>query len=285
MSFSGVIEKLFDWMHAQSLRNRLIVIAAVTVVLAFIDYDTGTEFNFSFFYLIPVSMTAWFVNAQLGYVMCVISGVVWGVLNLGDQEWHQAWFPIWNAIMRMLFFFVVTKLIGIVHAAFERERLLSRTDYLTGVFNSRYIFEEIQSELDRHKRYGHEFILAYIDLDNFKKVNDTKGHSEGDRVLKLTTETMRKTLRKTDRIGRMGGDEFVVILPHVGMPGARVALAKMEQALLAEMRANGWPVTFSIGVLAPKTSHSSVDDLLKSVDALMYQVKGKGKNAILFDAS
>lgn len=272
-------------MHRQSPRNRYIVIAVVTVVLAFLDYDTGTEFNFSFFYLLPVSMTAWFINVQAGYAMCVISGMIWGVLNLGDQEWHRMWFPVWNAIMRMLFFFVTTKLLGIVHNAFEKERLLSRTDYLTGVFNSRYIYEEIHAELDRHKRYGHEFVLAYIDLDNFKKVNDTKGHSEGDRVLKTTTQIMRESLRKTDRIGRMGGDEFVIILPHVGIPGARVALHKMEQTLLAEMKANGWPVTFSIGVLAPKKTHETVDDLLRSVDALMYQVKGKGKNAILFDAS
>lgn len=279
------MEKLFNWFHHQSFRNRCVVIAMVMAALAFLDWDTGTDFNFSFFYLIPVSMTAWFIGIGPGYFMCVFSGVLWGVLNLGDHEWHNMLFPIWNAVMRMLFFFVTTKLLSIVSSAFEKERLLSRTDYLTGVFNSRYIYEEMENELERHKRYKHEFVLAYIDLDNFKKVNDTKGHSEGDLVLKTTTRLMRETLRKTDKIGRMGGDEFVILFPHVGIPGARVALQKMEQALLKEMKAHDWPVTFSIGVIAPKPSHQTVDDMIRSVDALMYEVKGRGKNAILFDAS
>ncbi|RYZ65419.1 MAG: hypothetical protein EOP05_20620 [Proteobacteria bacterium] len=88
------MEKIFNWLHRQSLRNRCIIIALITVALAVLDWDTGTDFNFSFFYLIPVSMTAWFVGINPGYFMCVFTGIVWGMLNLGDHEWHSTILPM-----------------------------------------------------------------------------------------------------------------------------------------------------------------------------------------------
>lgn len=164
----------------------------------------------------------------------------------------------------------------------EREQVLARVDPLTGAVNSRQFHKMLQLEMDRHKRYGRPFSLAYIDLDNFKKINDQKGHSEGDKALRSVIKCVKKNARSTDVVGRMGGDEFAILLPEVGKQDARIVLEKMQKNLLKDMQANSWPVTFSIGLLICQRLPETPDDAIKLVDQLMYGIKHNGKNAIAY---
>jgi diguanylate cyclase (GGDEF)-like protein len=172
--------------------------------------------------------------------------------------------------------------VSALKSALEREKELARTDYLTGAVNSRLFFELVQMEIDRSQRYEHPFTLVYIDLDNFKAVNDQFGHTTGDLVLRAVVSYAKKYLRKIDVIARLGGDEFALLLPETNQESAGVALTKLQGGLLEEMRQNNWPITFSIGVLTCNVAPLKSDELVKMADELMYSVKRGSKNAIRY---
>jgi diguanylate cyclase (GGDEF)-like protein len=126
--------------------------------------------------------------------------------------------------------------------------------------------------------------LAYIDLDNFKIMNDQFGHSVGDQVLRTVVSSARKYLRKTDVVARLGGDEFALLMPETDQESARIALSKIQSGLLEEMRQSHWPITFSIGVLTCMATPQTTDALVSLADELMYSVKRNGKNAIKYSS-
>ena len=162
----------------------------------------------------------------------------------------------------------------------EREKRISRTDPLTGVSNARYFIEFAAIELDRARRYGHLLTIVYLDLDNFKYVNDNFGHLTGDRLLKLIADKVHGRIRAIDIVARLGGDEFVILLPEVSFDDAQVVVERMRTLLLEVMKGNDWPVTFSIGMITHRSLPESVDRLIKEADDLMYVAKRNGKNQI-----
>jgi diguanylate cyclase (GGDEF)-like protein len=135
-------------------------------------------------------------------------------------------------------------------------------------------------EIDRLERYQHPFTLAYIDLDNFKALNDQSGHLTGDKALRATVSFIRSHMRRTDVIARLGGDEFALLLPETNEELARIAVSKIQNGLLEEMQRNNWPITLSIGVLTCRVPPPSTDVLIKMADELMYSVKRQRKNGI-----
>jgi diguanylate cyclase (GGDEF)-like protein len=162
----------------------------------------------------------------------------------------------------------------------QQEKRLSRIDSLTGSANRRAFYETLEGELSRLHRYGRPFSIAYFDLDNLKRVNDELGHEAGDAVLCTVSATVCKKLRRTDTIGRMGGDEFAILLSEADADTARAAINKFSNQLLDAMRQNRWPITFSVGLVTCLKAAASVEELMKKADELMYQVKKSGKNNI-----
>jgi diguanylate cyclase (GGDEF)-like protein len=163
----------------------------------------------------------------------------------------------------------------------EREKELASTDFLTSAANGRRFFELLQLEFDRLQRYGRPFTLVYMDLDNFKMVNDQFGHPEGDRALRAIVRFAGENLRKVDVVARLGGDELALLLPEINEESARAVLVKLQKGLIAEMKRNNWPVTFSIGaVTCEGAAPATPADLVKLSDSLMYSVKRSGKNGI-----
>lgn len=124
--------------------------------------------------------------------------------------------------------------------------------------------------------------MVYIDLDNFKTVNDTLGHSTGDQVLKSVVHFFRKHLRETDVTARLGGDEFALLLPETGIEESKVVLGKLHDNFQVEMNRNNWPITLSMGSVTCEKMPSSIDTLLNFADELMYSVKHKSKNSIKY---
>ncbi len=134
----------------------------------------------------------------------------------------------------------------------------------------------------RSVRYHHVFSLAYMDIDNFKFINDSRGHPEGDRLLVEVADCLRASLRKTDTAARLGGDEFACLFPETGQEKAKVALAKALNVLGRRMRENGWPVSFSVGLVTFETVPNDMDEAIKIVDELMYSVKNDEKNGVAY---
>ncbi|MCK7506617.1 MAG: GGDEF domain-containing protein [Desulfobacterales bacterium] len=127
----------------------------------------------------------------------LVSACAWiGADVLDGHPYSHIYIPVWNTFIRFSFFIIITLLLSSLKSYMEREKELSRIDYLTGAVNARLFYELVQAEIDRFQRYERPFTLAYMDLDNFKSVNDQFGHSIGDQVLKIVVSSTRKYLRK-----------------------------------------------------------------------------------------
>lgn len=249
-------------------------------LVAFLDFITGPELSLSLFYLFPIGLIAWAVSARTGLIAAVLSDLVWIVVDILSGSRPDNWFVYgWNACIRFSFFVTPVLIIRLMRAM-ERERMFARTDFLTGVLNTRFFHELAQMEINRSVRYERPFTIVFIDVDNFKTINDTFGHTMGDTVLRTIALTIQQHLRKTDSIARVGGDEFVALLPETDENTAPIVINNMQSALLHEMQNNGWPVTFSMGALTLAGMQITVDELLGQADELMYQVKNSGKNNI-----
>jgi diguanylate cyclase (GGDEF)-like protein len=164
-----------------------------------------------------------------------------------------------------------------------QEKEISRIDFLTGIPNRRSFIELANMEINRARRYQHPFTMVCIDLDNFKAVNDCFGHSTGDILLRLVAHTIQENIRVTDTVARLGGDEFAILLPETGRNVAEVIMQKVQKINLDIMRKHGWPVTLSIGVVTLVSPPSTVDEVLKTSDRLMYTAKDNGKNSIQYE--
>jgi diguanylate cyclase (GGDEF)-like protein len=164
---------------------------------------------------------------------------------------------------------------------FENEKTLASHDPLTGALNRRSFFDLAEYEIHRSHRYALPFTAVYIDLDNFKEVNDSLGHRTGDEVLFTVVSTIRANIRSTDILGRFGGDEFVILLPETFDESARNFLKQLHDHLNAAVSAKNWPVTFSIGAATYIETPESIDVVVQQVDELMYSVKRSSKNRLL----
>jgi diguanylate cyclase (GGDEF)-like protein len=173
----------------------------------------------------------------------------------------------------------VTSLLG---ESLHRERARAGTDYLTGLSNSRSFHKRLRVELKRARQSERPLTLVYLDLDNFKDVNDQVGHHRGDILLRYVAVTIQTCTRKTDLVARVGGDEFALLLPATGPEAAQVFVHKLQRILRASMPKAGFPVTCSIGAVTLACPPSSVDEPLDKADKLMYAAKANGKNGAKF---
>jgi len=254
------------------------------VVVGLLNLLTGWEIDFSLFYIVPVVFSTWFLNFRAGFIVCIVCIAVWFWVDLALLHTYTSEFVhYWNTFIRLSFFLLFAFLLNTLRNSHERERSLARTDGLTGVSNSRYFFELLELEIARSKRYKHPFSLAYLDLDNFKTVNDRFGHTTGDKALKIITNYLKKSLRAMDVPGRLGGDEFALLFPETDQNSVRTIVTKLHNGLIQTMQQHGWPITFSIGVITCDTMFPDADDLIKSADELMYSVKNSSKNAVKYD--
>ena len=253
------------------------------LILGIIDYITGFELSMSFFYLIPVTVIAWTIGRSAGLWFSVLSAATWLTSNmLAGLEYSQLSIAVWNTLIRFGFFSTVTIILTELHHAIEEELILANTDPLTGAMNRRSFNEIAEKRMIASEIHNRPYTMVYIDLDNFKKVNDTLGHAVGDLVLKLVVDTMHTQIRSTDFLARIGGDEFAILLTDIDQQQAKPIVERIQSSLLTRMKANDWEITFSFGVLTVLTMPESVDKLVSMTDALMYKVKDKDKNAIQY---
>jgi diguanylate cyclase (GGDEF)-like protein len=282
------IEK-WSWEGLARFMERLspvgLVIMGVTLnlICGMLDYVTGYEASFSIFYLVPVFFLAWFGNTGSALLMCLVSAITWLLADhLADHEYSFHWILIWNAGVRMAFFMVVALALSKIKLMNAELEELTRTDSLTGALNWRGFAEVAQKELYRSQRFRHPLSLVYVDLDNFKEVNDSLGHQEGDRVLGEVVDTIKHGIRPTDAVARLGGDEFLVLLTEIQAVEAEQVVTRFRETLLDTFRQHQWPVTLSAGVASFENEFpGSVDEMVQYADHLMYAAKQSGKDKVV----
>jgi diguanylate cyclase (GGDEF)-like protein len=148
---------------------------------------------------------------------------------------------------------------------------LAITDSLTGIYNRHFFNETFRREIQRAHRYGKSLSVLLMDVDNFKMVNDTLGHLQGDRVLKFISGILTTQLRRSDILARFGGDEFIVILPETESNGARSVAEKMQKSVATQTYANH-PLSVSVGI-ATYRPELTPERMLEEADQELYRLK------------
>lgn len=272
---------LLDWVAQKPPWIRILLKSLLILLIGILDHFTGAEIAFSIFYLVPVATTAWIDGKAAGFFVSFVCSAAWLTADLtAGHEYTQSWIPVWNMFVRMGFFVIIAFILARLKADLDREKEMARVDGLTQIWNARYFLELLQREIERCGRSGRPLTLAFIDLDNFKQVNDTLGHSGGDQLLRAVGARIRQELRSTDISGRMGGDEFAIAIPEADFNQASVVLRRVKDSLDQMIRTLNSPVSVSLGAITFPTPNAPAEAILKAADDLMYQVKRNGKNAI-----
>jgi diguanylate cyclase (GGDEF)-like protein len=163
----------------------------------------------------------------------------------------------------------------------RRQARLARTDELTSLRNRRGFEEDATLVFRLARRQGQCITVGFLDIARFKALNDAQGHLEGDRALQAVGEVLSKTIRSTDVVGRIGGDEFAVALPATDAAGAKIFLSRLEDRLLDAVRSHGWNISFNVGAASFSRHVPDLHEALEKADALMYQAKKSGKSCVV----
>lgn len=257
----------------------------LVVFFGLVDDVTGYELSFGIFYLVPITIAAWYGSRTLTYAISVLAAFVWlAVAYTFEQSHSQQWILLWNAGVRLMFFVIVAMLVRELKSHVQLQQSLARTDMLTGLLNRAGFVERSEALVNSAARYGLSVAIGFIDLDEFKKINDTLGHFHGDEVLKAVGATLNDSSRESDIAGRLGGDEFAVLLPNTNLTGASVFFEKLHFQLLNDLRQNGWPSAgVSIGAIVFERGPPNLGDALKFADQLMYRAKKSAATSVIVE--
>lgn len=243
---------------------------ALSILLALFIASVVTRVS-SAFTASMMSLSAYFIYILIAYYSMKY-----------ENLWLEVVYPLIFSIAAFTFAYVVKYLIK--SRDFEQQYKLATTDGLTELYNHRYFQEQIRMQIEQSKRYNHNFSLIIIDIDFFKKFNDTFGHQSGDAVLRQVAQTLKKNVRATDIVCRYGGEEMSIILPNTGKDEAfstaqkiceRVASKKFK--LAGDKETN---VTISLGVSTFPYDGDSASSIIEAADKRLYNAKNNGRNQV-----
>ncbi len=259
----------------------LFVGIAGVVLTGVVDYFTGFEVRLFPLYFLPIAFVAWRLSRPCTLALSVMSSLIWALSNYLAGKIYPSPFtwPI-NIVSQLVAFGIVGILVSDLRRRLLAEKVLSRLDPLTSLLNSRAFYEQGDLLLAIARRSGRPITFVYMDLDNFKEINDERGHLAGDRALKVVAEVLGGHFRLSDLIARLGGDEFAMLLFDTGPDEARPSLDRVRELLAAAMKNNGWPITISMGAASYLSMPPTLQEAVHEADNLMYRAKREGKNRV-----
>ena len=270
----------------------LLAVAALALV-GWLDYLTGPWLSFALLYVAPVLAAAWWLGRAPALAAGVTASVGWYLAEELNRRAEPRIDLLWNSGSRLVMLIAMGLMVVRIRADRERlqaanaklaelldgARLQARTDSLTGLPNRREFLERLTEELARSKRSGDAICVAYLDIDNFKRLNDQEGHAAGDEFLEQVARAIRETVRASDVAARLGGDEFAVLF----LDAKEGTTELLAQRLLQRIRALGarhpaLDLGVSIGMALFDVTPERAEEVLQRADAAMYQAKSAGKH-------
>jgi diguanylate cyclase (GGDEF)-like protein len=247
------------------------VVLGLVVVLTVIDYQLGAERSLGAAHLLPAGLAVWAFGRMVGLATALVSAVCWtAVANYAPASGVPP-APAWTLLSNSLLFVLAAMGLWAFRVAYAHERGMARSDELTGLPNRHAFVERARVELERARRGGHPLSVAFIDVDDFKLLNDRLGHSAGDGALRAVAGELLAGARSLDLVARLGGDEFAVLLPGLDGPEAGAAAARLHGAA---------SLSCSAGCVTWRALPADIDELLRQADAVMYAVKREGKGRL-----
>ncbi len=255
--------------------------AAMIIGLGFLRVATDAEYAFTSVSIIPVIVAAWCCGRNPGTLLAALAAVSWAIGDFAaNKVYSSEWIPAINATTRAVTYVAVVLIVSWLKDLLTQVEHMAAHDHLTGLLNRRAFGDFGAEEIERSRRYKHSLALIFIDLDNFKKLNDSQGHHAGDKALQATAQALRHVLRASDVLARLGGDEFAIILPEIDYESAAETGQKIVSAIRRAMQEYP-PVSASVGVAWYRTPGQRFADMLHGADALMYEVKQQSKSGVL----
>ena len=260
---------------------RLIAWATLAAGVFVLNVRTGADLRLGILYVVPVLLAASYDGLGWGIAFALATALL--RFGVGIDQ-----LPLDTSLqVRLLNEAGYLTVVGVAIAGLSQLRrtqaqleLLATHDPLTTVLNARAFASQVAQELGRNRRYGRPLALIYLDLDDFKRVNDAHGHATGDAVLRLVADAMRSAVRQADFVGRLGGDEFGVLMPETDGSVAHSVANRLAGGIRTVFR--GTPsVTASIGVVAVTGTEAGSDELLRKADHAMYEAKRAGKDRVV----
>jgi diguanylate cyclase len=221
-------------------------------------------------YLASLTVTSGYLVGQLG-------------VNMGTNLASLVWQTYAAGGMVLCFLFVLARYRD--HAQritlqYEMLEQIAFLDALTGLPNRRRMYDVTQQQLELAQRYNTPFCIALLDIDHFKRINDTLGHIKGDEVLVQVAALLRAELRATDQLGRWGGEEFLLVLPQINLPEALAALERSRRTVESHVSVAGQSVTLSCGV-TPYLPGDTATSIFQRADEALYEAKRRGRNQVV----
>lgn len=258
-------------------RLRVGLAVGILPLVALLDITAGAEVRIYPLYLLSIGLFSLGgrPRAALGFALLCLA--IWSLTKLlaGVHFSHPSIYWI-NSFATGCAFVAVALLVAELRRLLDVEQRLARLDGLTGLLN----LAGLREWHARRAGPAGEAVLAFVDLDHFKKINDAFGHETGDRALRLAAETMRAALREGDLLARIGGDEFLIVLPETEEAAARQVLDRLGRAVRQAMAGEGWPAAASIGMVRLEVGPGSLDRAIRQADAEMYARKRRGGDGL-----
>jgi len=255
----------------------------MSILLGVLDHVLGYEISFSIFYLLSILFVFSYDTVLKTFIIAFLSSVIWLIADLTSGHQYSFWLiPLWNSLMRFGFFSIIIYLASQMRKEKEYHQQLALIDPLTQILNLRSFLQQLTMSRAHALRFNQPLTLVYIDVDNFKQVNDRFGHSKGDELLRLTAKAIQKSIRVYDVVARMGGDEFALLLPETSKEQTQSILSRIGENFIVMVKNEISFVTLSVGVATYQNCSLSVDDMILMADTVMYEVKNKGKNNIIY---
>ena len=274
----AAIDLLLHAARPLSRESGVLLGLAVIAAAAAVDYALGPNVQLTAVFALAPMVTAWCATRRDAVVVAIVAATVSAALHAVTGSVVAEPLPLLLTVFfRFSALAIIAILVAQVRATTERLEDLSMRDELTGLLNRRALVERLDEEIARAKRHETPLSLIYADIDEFKDVNDRFGHGVGDEYLIQVAEALTITVRPTDHVARMGGDEFVVVLPDTDAPGAHALAARLTEQMLDLERRYG--AGLSLGITSFSTAPESVESAINAGDHEMYATKRARKLA------
>lgn len=274
------------WLERRSRLDVLSLSLLALIPLVAIDLKLGPHVSLNLLELAPVFLIACYGGRTVAYTYSAIAGFCWFVDSLPILPLNAgATIFIWACASRIGTYLLMAELSSRMRDLLHKHESQARTDGLTGLSNHRDLRLQAERLIAVAAREKSPLSAAFIDCDNFKQVNDQLGHAAGDEVLRAVARVLSSCTRPSDVAARVGGDEFVLLLPATDRTGGRIAVARLQAELASAMESLGRRVTFSIGAATFDEPPRTVDDLLARIDECQYRAKNAGKDRFVYHAA